>query len=136
MVKEIIHRREMAFTLARLPIGFSFLGHGIVRLPKLTAFAEGMAQAFDMTWLPDFLVRAFASVLPFVELLLGLTILLGLWVRFTSAFGVLLVCLLIFGSSLLENWDGVSIQLFYGLYLTGLYLFHDYNSNIFSINKH
>ncbi|ACY15590.1 hypothetical protein [Haliangium ochraceum] len=44
--------QQTAYALARLPIGFSFFGHGLVRLPKIQQFAEGMAKAFENTWLP------------------------------------------------------------------------------------
>lgn len=93
-----------AYALARLPIGFSFLGHGLIRTPKLSTFAEGMAQSFADTMLPEGLVLAFAYVLPIVELLLGIAIIQGVAMRKTSTVGVTLICILIFGSSLQESW--------------------------------
>ena len=116
-----------AYALARLPIGFSFLGHGLVRIPKLSVFAEGMAQSFTKTLLPESLVLGFAYVLPFVELLLGIAIILGIHMRKTTTVGVALICILIFGSSLQESWSSVATQMFYGLYFSLLYLFADYN---------
>ncbi|UII20593.1 DoxX family membrane protein [Fulvivirga ligni] len=119
--------QQSAYALARLPIGFSFLGHGLVRLPKLQAFANGMASSFESTILKYEFVKYFATALPVVELLLGLALLLGVKMKATSTAGIFLICILIFGSSLQENWSAVAIQLFYGLYFAILHLFADYN---------
>nr|WKN35725.1 DoxX family protein [Tunicatimonas sp. TK19036] len=116
-----------AYALARLPIGFSFFGHGLVRIPKLSIFAEGMSQSFTDTLLPEGFVLGFAYVLPFVELLLGVAIILGIAMRKTTTVGIALICILIFGSSLQESWSSVATQMFYGLYFSLLYLFADYN---------
>ncbi len=124
--KKMQHQKT-AYALARLPIGFSFLGHGIVRMPKLGRFAEGMAQSFNETFLPYELVLGFAYVLPLVELLLGIFLILGIAMRKATIAGVFLMCMLIFGSSLMENWTSIAIEMFYGLYFSLLYLFADYN---------
>ncbi|AKD03453.1 DoxX family membrane protein [Pontibacter korlensis] len=124
---------KAAYALARLPIGFSFLGHGLVRVPKITQFAEGMASSFNETVLPYPMVLAFAYILPFVELLLGIFLILGIAIRASTVAGVILICVLIFGSSLQENWSGVSIQMFYGLYLAILYLFANHNSHALAL---
>lgn len=65
-------KEKVAYTLARLPIGLSFLGHGLVRLPKLNQFVNGMQKGFEVTYLPTEIVKPFAFALPFLELLLGL----------------------------------------------------------------
>lgn len=115
------------YLLARLPIGMSFLGHGISRIPKISTFAESMSHTFQETLLPTPLVNAFGIGLPFLELLIGIFLLLGLAVRFCTATGALLMCVLIFGSSLIENWSAVAIQLFYGSYLVLLYRYAEHN---------
>lgn len=120
-------KEKAAYTLARLPIGLSFLGHGLVRLPKLNQFVNGMQKGFEATYLPTEIVKPFAFVLPFLELLLGLAILIGFKMKNTTILGVVLVCILIFGSSFQENWSAIAIQMFYGIYLVALYLFSNYN---------
>ena len=120
-------KEKVAYTLARLPIGLSFLGHGLVRLPKLNQFVNGMQKGFEATYLPTEIVKPFAFVLPFLELLLGMAILFGFKMKNTTILGVILVCLLIFGSSFQENWSAIAIQMFYGIYLVALYLFSNYN---------
>lgn len=123
---------ETSYLLARLPIGFSFLGHGVVRLPKLTTFAEGMTKSFSETFLPELLVMPFAYAIPIVELILGITILIGFRMKESAIAGVLLMCLLIMGCAVQENWSAIAIQLFYGLYLSILYYFANYNKMIFA----
>ncbi|MBL3655171.1 DoxX family protein [Fulvivirga sediminis] len=127
--------QKSAYALARLPIGFSFFGHGIVRIPKLDSFANGMAQSFQETLLGYDFVFYFATVLPIIELLLGMALLAGLKMKVTSTTGVILVCVLIFGSSLQENWSAVAIQIFYGLYLAILHLFADSNGYALGIKN-
>ncbi len=56
---------KSAYISARLPIAFSFPGHGLVRIPKLTGFAEGMAHSFSESILPYNFVIGFAYILPF-----------------------------------------------------------------------
>ncbi|MGJ5640562.1 DoxX family membrane protein [Formosa sp. S-31] len=107
--------------LVRLPLAISFLGHGLIRLPKLFQFAAGMEAAFEATILPGIVVYVFALILPIMELVLGVLLLSGFKVRQTASVGVLLMCVLILGSVFQENWSAVVIQMFYGLYLTGLY---------------
>ncbi|EAQ50723.1 hypothetical protein MED217_14310 [Leeuwenhoekiella blandensis MED217] len=124
--------KHAAYTLARLPIGFSFLGHGFIRIPKLSAFAQGMTNSFAETYLPVELVKPFALILPFVELLLGIALIIGFKAKETAAVGILLICVLIFGCSFQENWSAIGIQLFYGLYLAILFLFSEYNQGLFS----
>lgn len=118
---------KTAYLLARLPIAFSFIGHGMVRIPKIGFFAEGMAESFSESILPYAFVLGFGYILPFVELILGILLALGLIMHKSSLAGVILICILIFGSSLQENWSGVAIQMFYGLYFSLLYLFAEYN---------
>lgn len=127
-----MERGKVTYTLARLPIALSFLGHGLVRLPKLSQFSQGMVNGFEETMLPLFIVKPFSLVLPFVELLLGITLLMGLKMKISSITGVILICILIFGSAFQENWSAISIQMFYGIYLAGLYYFSDYNSILFN----
>jgi len=118
---------EFTYFLARLPIGLSFFGHGAVRLPKLEAFSHWMAGLFAKTFLPQSLVQAFGYVLPIFELITGILILIGLFTRGGILLGLILILILIFGSSLIENWENVFIQVVYGAYLVILYRYLAYN---------
>ncbi|WP_347158875.1 DoxX family protein [Pontibacter chitinilyticus] len=119
---------SLGYLFARLPIGMSMFGHGLVRLPKLIKFSEGLASSFKDSWLSEAVVQQFAYFLPYLELNIGALLLLGLFTRVVSAMGVLLMVVLIFGSCLLESWNNVAVQMFYGVYFAGLMAFeHRYN---------
>jgi thiosulfate dehydrogenase [quinone] large subunit len=121
-------RESTTYLLVRLPIGMSFLGHGLQRLPILTKFSNGMMTSFGKSFIPGALVLPFSFGLPFVELLLGILLLLGLFTRFATVLGVITMLALIFGSTSLGQWDGVFIQLMYSAYLVLLCYFLPYNT--------
>jgi len=117
----------ITYLLARLPIGMSMFGHGFDRIPKLQAFSTHMAGQFNKTIIPVSLVSFLGQVLPFLELLTGILLLLGLFTRLGCILGVVLMVALIFGSSVLEQWENVFTQIIYGAYFALLYYFADYN---------
>lgn len=120
-------QHDLVYLLARLPIAWSMFGHGLVRIPKVAAFSAGMAKNFSHSILPPSLVLTFGYVLPFLELLTGLLIILGLLTRQALLLGFLIMIILIFGSSLVEEWQGVFIQMMYAVYFSLLILFLPYN---------
>lgn len=121
------------YFFARLPIGLSMLGHGLVRLPKLQSFAQGMTDSFEQSYLPSTLVYAFGLLLPILELLVGLLIVLGLFTRIGLIGGLLVMSMLIFGSAAIENWNAISSQLIHSIYMALLLYYVDYNT--LSIDK-
>jgi thiosulfate dehydrogenase [quinone] large subunit len=122
-----MQKYSWAYLMGRLPIAMSMLGHGLVRLPKLDKFTEGMVTEFSKTALPVWLVTAFGYSLPFLELITGILLVLGLWTRVALNLGLLVMLILIFGSTMVEQWQNVAMQLFYGVYFAVLYLFVSYN---------
>ena len=108
--------------IVRLPIAISFLCHGLVRLPKLQAFANGMVEQFAETLLPPPFVLAFAHLLVFAELITGIWLLSGKWLNQALMTGLAIMAALVFGSGLIENWGAVSVQLVHSIYLAGLLL--------------
>lgn len=117
----------VTYLLARLPIGMSMFGHGFERIPKLQGFAAHVTAQFGKTMLPASLVMLFGQVLPFLELATGILLLLGLFTRFGCILGVLIMLALIFGSSLVEQWENAFTQIIYGAYFALLYHFAVYN---------
>lgn len=113
---------ELAFVLGRLLLGLNFLMHGLVRIPKLAGFRAGIVKEFAAAPLPEALVSAYATALPFVEGGIGLLLLLGLWTRPALVAAMLVIMSLVFGSSLLEKWTLVGDQMVYGLYIITLVL--------------
>ena len=115
---------KVAAFFIRLPIAMSFLGHGLVRLPKLQVFASGMAEQFADTPLPEWVVLGFGYLLVFAEFVTGVWLISGRWFNQALITGLTIMTILIFGSSLIENWNAVSVQLIHSIYLAGLLLFH------------
>jgi thiosulfate dehydrogenase [quinone] large subunit len=107
--------RQLAHAVLRLVLGVNITMHGLVRVGDPRAFAEGLAQGFANTPLPAWSVRAFALAVPFVELVVGLCILLGLRLRLALVIGGAFMASLTFGESLRQQWSTVSIHLSYAL---------------------
>lgn len=119
--------KALAYLFLRLSIGISFLGHGIVRLPKIPAFRSWMIDLFKTSLMPEVFIYLFASILPFVELLLGILLVIGWRTREAYIIGFAVICTLIFGSCLIENWETVAFQLIYALLFFILLCYMDYN---------
>jgi thiosulfate dehydrogenase [quinone] large subunit len=111
---------KSSYLLGRLAIGTSFFGHGLVRLPKLDKFSHGIAGEFHHSILPESLVLAFGYALPFAEFLIGLLLIVGLFTRKALVAGTVVMILLIFGSTTIENWTPIGEQLIHILFLLGL----------------
>jgi thiosulfate dehydrogenase (quinone) large subunit len=112
--------RGLARALLRLTLGINLVVHGLVRLPKLAAFAAGMARDFQPTILPSPLVQAFGLVLPFAEAVVGALIAIGLFQRAALAAGGLLIAALVFGTALLQRWDTLTQQMVYAFVYAAL----------------
>jgi len=105
----------LGYTTLRLAIGMSMLIHGIARFPKISTFVEATVKMFAGSPLPAFAVATFARMTPPVELMIGLLVILGLATRLGLTLGGIWMVLLIFGSTLIEKYDVVGIQLVYSL---------------------
>jgi thiosulfate dehydrogenase (quinone) large subunit len=127
MESDVLLDRRLAFAFLRFTLGLNILMHGAVRLPILSAFVSGMLKEFAKTLLPALAVRAFAYSLPFVEALVGLLLLLGLWTRGALLLGELIMASLVFGTALLSDWNTLAIQLLYVVIYAALLAFREYN---------
>lgn len=114
---------KYAYFFLRLPLAMSMFGHGLVRLPKLSKFAEGMTEEFKKSILPEILVLPFGYALPIIEFLIGILLLLGWQTRNTIFAGLLTMAALVFGSSTTESWGAISAQLIHSLYFGMLLYF-------------
>lgn len=108
---------KYSFFFLRMPLALSMFGHGLVRLPKLGEFASGMADQFKNSILPEIMVLPFGYTLPVIELLVGIFLLLGWQTRFAIYGGLLTMSALIFGSSTIESWGAISVQLIHAIYI-------------------
>lgn len=120
---------KIAFLLARLAIGMSMFGHGLVRLPKLHGFSDWMVGQFQKSMLPEAIVRPFSYLVPIAELFIGICLLAGFLTRQALTAGALLMILLIFGSSTIEEWGSIPSQLLHAAFFSVLLVYsNEYNS--------
>lgn len=102
-------------------------GHGLVRLPKMAAFSEGMVTKFAGTIIPEMLLEPFGYLLTIAEFLVGLLLIIGLFTKQAAITGVMIMCILIFGSTLVENWSVINSQLIHAAFMAYLIWFMEYN---------
>ena len=114
---------KYGYFFLRLPLAMSMFGHGLVRLPKLSAFADGMTKQFKDSILPQNIVLPFGYALPVIELSIGILLILGWQTRNAIFVGLLTMAALILGSSTIESWGAISVQLIHALYFSMLLFF-------------
>lgn len=103
-----------AYALLRITLGANIAMHGVSRLiAGSNAFATKLTEQFAHSPLPPLLVQLFGQSLPWVECLFGLLLLIGLRTRAAVVGGALLILILSFGSSLIQDWQAASTQLLY-----------------------
>ena len=100
-----------SFLLLRLALGASLLGHGLVRLPKLSGFSQWMVGAFQNSMLPAALVTPFSYALPVLEFVIGLLLVAGLFTRLSLVAAGVVMLLLVLGTCLIEHWEALPSQL-------------------------
>lgn len=115
--------RSAALALARWGLGLLFLVGGIGKLFNLGGFVGGfLAPTFAATILPGWLVAGYGYALPFVEILLGVALLLGLCRNGALLLTGLTLLSLAFGQMLLHKFDVVAYIMGY-LFVTAAILF-------------
>lgn len=120
---------SLGYALLRAMLGVNIAMHGISRiLMGVGVFAAGIEKQFAATPLPHFAVAAFGHALPWAEATIGLLILFGVATRAALVAGALLMIVLTFGTSLLQNWQVAGLQLIYAIAYALLIAFHKYNS--------
>lgn len=120
--------QKAAYLIARLSVGASMLGHGVVRIPKWSVFAEGMAKKFEASLLPEALVLPYSYALVAAEFIVGLLIVIGLWLRQAAIAGGLVMATLIWGCSLIEEFGAIPSQLIHSAFFIGLLVYRSYDS--------
>ena len=107
----------IAYALIRFTFGVNIMMRGIVRIALgLTAFQGYMlAQFKDVPVMPPAFLTSFASVLPFVETLIGFLILVGFQTRTALIAGSLMITALTFGTMLRSDFTIAWLQLDYAI---------------------
>jgi Predicted membrane protein len=124
----MIENSKYAYFFLRLPLALSMLGHGLVRMPKLQAFSDWMVGFMEKSWfIPKTLVVPFSYFVTFSELIIGILLFIGLFTRQTIYFGLVVMAMLVWGSTAVENWDAISSQLIHAIYFGALLLLLHYD---------
>jgi thiosulfate dehydrogenase (quinone) large subunit len=124
----------LAYALLRIALGLNICLHGVVRWAAgLRNFAESLLPIFQKTPLPTLSVFSFGFVLPIVEAAVGACVLFGFQTRRALMSGSVLMLVLMFGSTLRQDWPTVGIQLTYSLVYTLLLAWIRFNS--YSIDR-
>jgi thiosulfate dehydrogenase (quinone) large subunit len=121
--------RRIAYALLRILLGANIFMHGVSRLMAGPAvFTAKITEQFARAPLPHWSLVGFAVVLPWLEALLGLLLLLGLWTRFALIAGSLLILVLTFGVTLVQEWGIAGLQLIYAIAYAALIFLRSYNA--------
>ena len=108
---------SLAYGLFRFTFGLNIMMRGVVRIAMgLPAFQNYMLTQFkDVPVMPSAFLIPFATVLPFVETLIGLCILLGFQTRAALIAGALMIAGLTFGTMLRQDFTIAWLQLDYAI---------------------
>ena len=112
--------QRLAYLLLRLLTGLDFFGHGFARIftgTHLSGFAHWMVGDMAKAPLPASLVLVTGYTVPCIELLIGVLLLFGLATRHALVLAMLLMLVLMFGTTMQQNWNVAGQQLLYGLVL-------------------
>lgn len=120
--------RELIGLFLRLSIGILFFVVGLNKfLGGLQRFAvDYIASIFQKTWLPDFVLYPFGYLLPFVELIGGFFLIIGLFTRRTMLVLGALLLVLQFGQYVLgqpENYAAAARSMNYIFALAAAFWF-------------
>lgn len=119
---------QNVYLMLRLALGASMFGHGLVRLPKLNTFSHWMVESFEKSFLPKIMVVPFSYLLPIAEFGVGLLLISGLFTQQSLITGAVVMLLLIFGTTLIENWEAIPSQLLHVAFFAVLLQFISSNS--------
>ena len=108
---------SLAYLLLRIIVGVNYFNHGFTRLDNLPGFANAMVESMEGAWMPDFLVRLTAYFVSPVELVFGFLLILGLFTRLSLVVTLILMVILMYGVTIVQNWSAASSQLIYNIVL-------------------
>ena len=124
----------IAYTILRVSFGANIMLHGVSRIVMgHAAFLAYLTHYFEKaSYVPAGMLSIFATVQPWVELILGLLLMIGLATRFSLIAGGLVILSLVIGTNLAQDWLVSGLQLIYAfLYY---YLLAHLDQNRYSID--
>jgi thiosulfate dehydrogenase [quinone] large subunit len=106
--------RHAAYALVRTVMGVVFVFYGVGKLlDGVAGFSQGLRETFAVTPLPPLLVGGFGYALPFVELAVGVLLLLGLFTRAVLVGTGLLLLVLTVGMAVQQEPAVVANNVFF-----------------------
>ena len=121
--------RSLAYGLFRFTFGVNIMMRGVVRiaLGRPAFIAYMLAQFKDVPVMPPAFLVPFATVLPYVESVIGLLILVGFKTRGALVACSLMIAALTFGTMLRNDFTIAWLQLTYAIALFLLMAFRSWN---------
>jgi thiosulfate dehydrogenase (quinone) large subunit len=122
-----INDKSLAYALLRIAFGVNFSGHGLIRIYNgVGPFAASTAEHLARSPLPRGFTFGFSYAIPFLEAILGLTLILGVFTRISLVCGTVFMMALTIGITANQQWDVASQQLVYSVvFFLLLYLIED-----------
>jgi thiosulfate dehydrogenase [quinone] large subunit len=119
----------IAYTILRISFGANIMLHGVSRIVMgHAAFLAYLTHYFEKaSYIPVSMLSLFATVQPWVELILGLLLVIGLATRFSLIAGGLVIMALVFGTNLAQDWLVSGLQLIYAFLYYDLLVHLDQN---------
>jgi thiosulfate dehydrogenase [quinone] large subunit len=124
-----IKDKSLAYALLRIAFGVNFAGHGLIRLYNgVGVFAHTTQEHLAKSPLPQSLTLGVSYAIPFVEAVLGLTLILGVFTRISLLCGAVFMMALTLGVTANQQWDVASQQLVYCVVFFLLLYFIEHNA--------
>lgn len=128
------NEKIIGYSIFRITMGLNFLFHGINRYYYgAEGFQEWMIDSFSETFFPSSLVGMFATVLPVLETITGISMIIGLKTKIGYYLGAIIIASLVVGSCMINKWDWVAFQMVYAICFYVLILQSEFNQ--FSIDR-
>ena len=111
-----LHHRSLAYALLRIAFGINFAGHGLVRIHNgVENFAQSTAEHLAKSPLPHGMILGFSFAIPYLEAILGLALILGVFTRLSLILGAIFMMVLTIGVTSNQQWDVAGQQLVYSV---------------------
>jgi thiosulfate dehydrogenase [quinone] large subunit len=129
--------KSLAYALLRIALGINFAGHGLIRIYNgAGTFAATTAEHLAKSPLPHTLTYGFSYAIPFLESILGLVLILGIFTRAALIFGAVFMMALTIGVASNQQWDIAGQQLLYSLIFFLLLFLIEHNALSFDHRLH
>src|ERR1700724_2752189 len=105
----------IAYTILRVSFGANIMLHGVSRIVMgHAAFLAYLTHYFEKaSYIPVSMLSLLPTVQPWVELILGLLLVIGLATRFSLIAGGLVILSLVMGTNIARDWLGSGLPLIY-----------------------